>query len=69
MGFCGVEFCGRTPTVINGSGTFDAIAAHRVFGAALERRVPVRGVRVQDDHAAPAHGQPAAATVGGARRA
>ena len=28
--------------------------------------VPVRGVRVQDDHAAPARGQPAAAPVGGA---
>jgi dihydroorotate dehydrogenase (NAD+) catalytic subunit len=37
-----VEFCGlrlRHP-VVNGSGTFDAIAARRAFGAALDERFP-----------------------------
>ncbi len=38
----GVEFCGLrlAHRVINGSGTFDAIAARRVFGAALAREFP-----------------------------
>jgi dihydroorotate dehydrogenase (NAD+) catalytic subunit len=38
----GVEFCGLrlAHRVINGSGTFDAIAARRAFGAALEREFP-----------------------------
>ena len=37
-----VEFCGLrlAHRVINGSGTFDAIAAWRVFGAALTRHFP-----------------------------
>jgi dihydroorotate dehydrogenase (NAD+) catalytic subunit len=37
-----VEFCGLTLAhpVINGSGTFDAIAAQRVFGAQLQERFP-----------------------------
>ncbi|HEX3911064.1 MAG TPA: HisA/HisF-related TIM barrel protein [Solirubrobacteraceae bacterium] len=37
-----VEFCGLrlAHPVINGSGTFDAIAARRVFGAALAREFP-----------------------------
>jgi dihydroorotate dehydrogenase (NAD+) catalytic subunit len=37
-----IEFCGLrlAHPVINGSGTFDAIAARRVFGAALEREFP-----------------------------
>ncbi len=37
-----VEFCGMTLAhpVINGSGTFDAIAARRAFGEALEREFP-----------------------------
>jgi dihydroorotate dehydrogenase (NAD+) catalytic subunit len=37
-----VEFCGLrlAHRVINGSGTFDAIAARRVFGAALTRDFP-----------------------------
>jgi dihydroorotate dehydrogenase (NAD+) catalytic subunit len=37
-----VEFCGLrlAHRVINGSGTFDAIAARRVFGAALARDFP-----------------------------
>jgi dihydroorotate dehydrogenase (NAD+) catalytic subunit len=38
----GVEFCGLSLAhpVINGSGTFDAIAARRAFGPALERDFP-----------------------------
>jgi dihydroorotate dehydrogenase (NAD+) catalytic subunit len=37
-----IEFCGLALAhrVINGSGTFDAIAARRTFGAALERDFP-----------------------------
>jgi dihydroorotate dehydrogenase (NAD+) catalytic subunit len=37
-----VEFCGLqlAHPVINGSGTFDAIAARRAFGAALDERFP-----------------------------
>jgi dihydroorotate dehydrogenase (NAD+) catalytic subunit len=37
-----IEFCGLrlAHPVINGSGTFDAIAARRVFGVALERDFP-----------------------------
>lgn len=37
-----VEFCGLTldHPVINGSGTFDAIAAHRAFGEELRARFP-----------------------------
>ncbi len=38
----GLDFCGLTLAhpVINGSGTFDAIAAHAVFGDALFERFP-----------------------------
>lgn len=38
----GVEFCGLALAhpIINGSGTFDAIAAHRVFGDALLQQFP-----------------------------
>ena len=38
----GVEFCGLrlAHRVINGSGTFDAIAARRAFGEELDRRFP-----------------------------
>jgi len=35
--FCGIELRHR---IVNGSGTFDAIAAHRAFGDALLRRFP-----------------------------
>ncbi len=35
--FCGIEL---EHPIINGSGTFDAIAAHEVFGAALIERFP-----------------------------
>jgi len=37
VSFCGLELAHR---VINGSGTFDAIAARRAFGAALETDFP-----------------------------
>jgi dihydroorotate dehydrogenase (NAD+) catalytic subunit len=37
VSFCGLELAHR---VINGSGTFDAIAARRTFGAALEAEFP-----------------------------
>lgn len=37
VGFCGLELA---HPVVNGSGTFDAIAARRVFGEALERDFP-----------------------------
>ena len=45
-----VEFCGLelAHPVINGSGTFDAIAARRAFGEALLERVPVLRVRLKD---------------------
>jgi dihydroorotate dehydrogenase (NAD+) catalytic subunit len=35
--FCGIELA---HPIVNGSGTFDAIAAHRAFGAALHERFP-----------------------------
>ena len=60
--FCGIEL--RHP-LINASGCFDAIAARRVFG---DFELPVLGVRVQDDHARAAPGQPASAAVGDRRR-
>ena len=37
VGFCGLELAHR---VINGSGTFDAIAARRAFGATLQEDFP-----------------------------
>ena len=49
--------------MINASGTFDAIAARRVFGDAL-LEVPVRRLRLEDDHPGAAGGQPAAADMG-----
>jgi dihydroorotate dehydrogenase (NAD+) catalytic subunit len=37
-----VEFCGLelAHPIVNGSGTFDALAARRAFGAALDERFP-----------------------------
>ena len=58
--FCGIE---RAHPIVNGSGTFDAIAARRAFGDALLELLPVRGVRLEDRHARAARGQPAAAAV------
>ena len=64
-----IDFCGipLAHPVINGSGTFDAIAARRAFGDALLEALPVRRVRVEDRHARAAPGQPAAAAVGARR--
>ena len=49
-----VEFCGLelAHPVINGSGTFDAIAARAAFGEGARGGLPVRRLRLQDDHAA-----------------
>ncbi len=47
-----IDLCGMrlAHPVLNGSGTFDAIAARRAFGDALLERLPVRGIRLEDDH-------------------
>ena len=60
-----IDFCGLrlAHPIVNGSGTFDAIAARRAFGDALLEQLPVRGLRLQDDHAGAARRQPAAAAV------
>ena len=50
--------------VLNGSGTFDAIAALRTFGAALHGTLPVRGIRLEDDHARAPRRQPTASPMG-----
>ena len=36
--------------VLNGSGTFDAIAALRTFGDELREQLPLLGLRLEDDH-------------------
>ena len=66
-----VEFCGLTLAhpVINGSGTFDAIAARRAFGDALLERFPFSAYVSKTITLAAARGQPAAAAVGGPGRA
>ena len=61
--FCGIELA---HPVINGSGTFDAIAARRAFGDELLRELPLLGLRLQDDHPRAAGRQPAAAALGDA---
>ena len=55
-----IDFCGipLEHEIINGSGTFDAIAARRAFGDALLERLPVQRVRLQDDHLKPRAGNP-----------
>jgi dihydroorotate dehydrogenase (NAD+) catalytic subunit len=57
----GVEFCGLTLAhpVINGSGTFDAIAARRAFGPALERDFPFAAFVSKTITLAPRAGNPA----------
>ena len=55
--------------VLNGSGTFDAIAALRTFGAGAARGLSLLRVRLEDDHARAAGRQSAAAAVGDARPA
>ena len=61
--FCGLELA---HPVINGSGTFDAIAAARGLRRGPAGGLPVRRLRLQDDHAGAPRGQPAAADLGGA---
>ena len=66
-----LELCGvplRGP-VLNGSGTFDAIAARRAFGDALLERFPFDAFVSKTITLAPRAGQPAAAAVGDAGRA
>ncbi|HLB22187.1 MAG TPA: dihydroorotate dehydrogenase [Solirubrobacteraceae bacterium] len=56
-----IEFCGLTLAhpVINGSGTFDAIAARRAFGAALVRDFPFAAFVSKTITLAPRAGNPA----------
>ena len=56
-----VEFCGLrlAHPVINGSGTFDAIAARRAFGEALEREFPFAAFVSKTITLAPRAGNPA----------
>ncbi len=56
-----VEFCGLrlAHPVINGSGTFDAIAARRAFGDALEREFPFAAFVSKTITLAPRAGNPA----------
>jgi dihydroorotate dehydrogenase (NAD+) catalytic subunit len=56
-----VEFCGLrlAHPVINGSGTFDAIAARRAFGDALERDFPFAAFVSKTITLAPRAGNPA----------
>ena len=64
-----IELCGvalRGP-VLNGSGTFDAIAARRAFGDALLERFPFDAFVSKTITLEPRAGQPAAAPVGDAR--
>jgi dihydroorotate dehydrogenase (NAD+) catalytic subunit len=55
-----VEFCGieLAHPIINGSGTFDAIAAHRAFGDALLRRFPFAAFVSKTVTLAPREGNP-----------
>jgi len=56
-----VEFCGLqlSHPVINGSGTFDAIAARRAFGQALEREFPFAAFVSKTITLSPRAGNPA----------
>ena len=65
-----VEFCGLEleHPIINGSGTFDALAAQRAFGEELIESFPFAAFVSKTVTVAAAPGQPAAAAVG-ARRA
>ena len=62
--FCGLELA---HPIVNGSGTFDVPAARRGLRRRLARGLPLRRVRLEDDHARAARRQPAAAAVGGGR--
>ncbi len=56
----GVDFCGLelAHPVINGSGTFDAIAARRVFGDVLHERFPFAAFVSKTVTLEPRHGNP-----------
>jgi dihydroorotate dehydrogenase (NAD+) catalytic subunit len=55
-----IEFCGISLShrIVNGSGTFDAIAAHRVFGDALYERFPFAAFVSKTVTLAPRQGNP-----------
>jgi dihydroorotate dehydrogenase (NAD+) catalytic subunit len=53
--FCGIELA---HPVVNGSGTFDAIAAHRVFGDALLDHFPFAAFVSKTVTLEPRHGNP-----------
>ena len=53
--FCGIELAHR---VVNGSGTFDAIAAHRAFGDALYEQFPFAAFVSKTVTLAPRQGNP-----------
>jgi dihydroorotate dehydrogenase (NAD+) catalytic subunit len=53
--FCGIEFASP---ILNGSGTFDAIAAQRVFGDALITNFPFAGFVSKTVTLAPRQGNP-----------
>ncbi len=55
LDFCGIQLA---HAVINGSGTFDAIAARRVFGAALAERFPFAAYVSKTITLAPRAGNP-----------
>ena len=55
-----VDFCGLALAhpIVNGSGTFDAIAARRAFGDALLERFPFAAFVSKTITLAPRHGNP-----------
>jgi dihydroorotate dehydrogenase (NAD+) catalytic subunit len=53
--FCGISLAHR---IVNGSGTFDAIAAHRAFGDALYERFPFAAFVSKTVTLAPRQGNP-----------
>jgi dihydroorotate dehydrogenase (NAD+) catalytic subunit len=53
--FCGIEFASP---ILNGSGTFDAVAAQRVFGDALRTDFPFAGFVSKTVTLAPRQGNP-----------
>ncbi len=55
-----IEFCGipLEHRIVNGSGTFDAIAAHRAFGDALYERFPFAAFVSKTVTLAPRQGNP-----------
>ena len=60
---CGIELA---HPVLNGSGTYDAIAARQRLRRRAPRRLPLRRLRLEDDHPAAARRQRAAADLGDA---